>query len=165
MSRPTCCPAFLPQTGSLARAWGNGSGGCPDPRSPLGRWHPLGYVLGLAVCAFTAAGHDSPVAIAEWAAGCSREILQTLGGRRDPWTRRIKARHEIHGLIQEIAVQRLRAAPECRPGALQHGPAAPGHRPARPRRRTRRRPPRRSTAAVTDQDDVVESGRCDPLSH
>ena len=33
----------------------------PDPRSPLGRWHPLEFVLALAVCAFTAAGHDSPV--------------------------------------------------------------------------------------------------------
>jgi len=35
----------------------------PDPRSVMGRWHLLGYVLALAVCAFTAAGHDSPVAI------------------------------------------------------------------------------------------------------
>ena len=47
-------------------------------------------MLGLAVCAFTAAGHDSPVAIAEWAAGCSQDTLATLGGRRDPWTRRIR---------------------------------------------------------------------------
>ena len=36
----------------------------PDPRSALGRWHPLEFVLALAVCAFTAAGHDSPSAIA-----------------------------------------------------------------------------------------------------
>ena len=42
----------------------------PDPRSPLGRWHSLEYVLALAVCAFTAAGHDSPTAVAEWAVGC-----------------------------------------------------------------------------------------------
>jgi predicted short-subunit dehydrogenase-like oxidoreductase (DUF2520 family) len=28
----------------------------------------LVFVLALAVCAFTAAGHDSPEAIAEWAA-------------------------------------------------------------------------------------------------
>jgi hypothetical protein len=28
----------------------------PDPRSRLGRWHLLDFVLGLAVCAFTAAG-------------------------------------------------------------------------------------------------------------
>ena len=63
----------------------------PDPRSALGHWHQLEYVLALAVCAFTGAGHDSPVAIAEWAAGCSQETLALLGGRRDLWTRRIKA--------------------------------------------------------------------------
>jgi hypothetical protein len=32
----------------------------PDPRSRAGRWHPLEFVLALAVCAFTAAGHDIP---------------------------------------------------------------------------------------------------------
>jgi hypothetical protein len=58
----------------------------PDPRSRLGRWHPLAFVLALAVCAFTAAGHDSPEAIAQWAAGCSQAALAALGGRRDPWT-------------------------------------------------------------------------------
>lgn len=62
----------------------------PDPRSRLGRWHPLVFVLGLAVCAFTAAGHDSPEAIAEWAACCSQATLAALGGRRDPWTGRIR---------------------------------------------------------------------------
>lgn len=62
----------------------------PDPRSRLGRWHPLEYVLALAVCAFTAAGHDSPAAVAEWAAGCAQDTLAVLGGRRDPWTRRIR---------------------------------------------------------------------------
>jgi len=61
-----------------------------DPRSPLGRWHPLEFVLGLAVCAFTAAGHDSPSAIAEWAAGCCQETLAVLGGRRDPWAGRVR---------------------------------------------------------------------------
>ncbi len=62
----------------------------PDPRSRLGRWHPLVFVLALAVCAFTAAGHDSPEAIAEWAAGCSQATLAALGGRRDPWAGRIR---------------------------------------------------------------------------
>jgi len=52
----------------------------PDPRSALGRWHQLEYVLALAVCAFTGAGHDSPVAIAEWAAGCARETLASWAG-------------------------------------------------------------------------------------
>jgi predicted transposase YbfD/YdcC len=62
----------------------------PDPRSRLGRWHPLVFVLALAVCAFTAAGHDSPEAIAEWAACCSQRAMAVLGGRRDPWTGRIR---------------------------------------------------------------------------
>jgi hypothetical protein len=35
----------------------------------------------------TAAGHDLPVAIAEWAAGCSQDTLTALGGRRDGWIR------------------------------------------------------------------------------
>jgi DDE_Tnp_1-associated len=56
----------------------------PDPRGPRGRWHPLEFVLALAVCAFTAAGHDSPSAIADWAAGCDQDGLAALGGRRDP---------------------------------------------------------------------------------
>jgi len=62
----------------------------PDPRSPLGRWPPLEYVLALAICAFTEAGHDSPTAAAGWAAGCLQETLALLGGRRDPWARRIR---------------------------------------------------------------------------
>jgi predicted transposase YbfD/YdcC len=53
----------------------------PDPRARAGRWHPLEFVLALAVCAFTAAGHDSPTAIAEWARDCSRETLLALGAR------------------------------------------------------------------------------------
>jgi hypothetical protein len=62
----------------------------PDPRSRPGRWHSLVFVLALAVCAFTAAGHDSPEAIAEWAACCSQATLAALGGRRDPWTGRYR---------------------------------------------------------------------------
>ena len=62
----------------------------PDHRWALRRRHPLEYVLGLAVCAFTAAGHDSPTTITVWAAGCSQPTLAVLGGRRDPWARRIR---------------------------------------------------------------------------
>ena len=79
--------------GKLARALAADESRCslrewlacvPDPRSRLGRWQPLVFVLALAVCAFTAAGHDSPEAIAEWAACCSQATLAALGGRRDP---------------------------------------------------------------------------------
>jgi hypothetical protein len=62
----------------------------PDPRKRAGRWHPPEFVLALAVCAFTAAGHDSPTAIAEWAAGCSRQTLLLLGGRPDPLAGRVR---------------------------------------------------------------------------
>lgn len=52
----------------------------PDPRSLPGRRPPLEFVLALAVCAFTAAGHDFPSAIADWAAGCSQETLAKDNG-------------------------------------------------------------------------------------
>lgn len=85
-------------TGAIA-AGGDRSRAClrewlapvPDNRSVMGRWHPLEFVLALAICAFTAAGHDSPAAAAEWAAGCSQHTLAVLGGRRDPWAQRIRA--------------------------------------------------------------------------
>ena len=60
----------------------------PDPRKRAGRWHPLDFVLALAVCAFTAAGHDSPTAIAEWARDCTPETLLLLGARPCPLTGR-----------------------------------------------------------------------------
>ena len=43
-----------------ASACGNGLPWSRIPRKRAGRWHPLEFVLALAVCAFTAAGHDSP---------------------------------------------------------------------------------------------------------
>ncbi len=48
-------------------------------------------MLALAVCAFTAAGHDSPSAIAEWACGCTRDTLLALGGRACPLTGRLRS--------------------------------------------------------------------------
>jgi predicted transposase YbfD/YdcC len=100
----------------------------PDPRKRAGRWHPLEFVLALAVCAFTAAGHDSPTAIAEWAAGCSRESLLLLGGRPDPLTgrvrppstrtfRRVFARIDADALNQAL-YGFLEAMPPAAPGEL-----------------------------------------------
>jgi len=104
----------------------------PDPRSPLGRWHPLEFVLALAICAFTAAGHDSPAAVAEWAAGCSQDTLAVLGGRRDPWTGRIRppsARtfSRVFGHFDAEAFNAalygyLAAVPASPPDALPAGP-------------------------------------------
>ncbi|WP_300611798.1 ISAs1 family transposase [Trebonia sp.] len=108
--------------------------GIPDPRSPLGRWHPLEFVLALAVCAFTAAGYDSPSAIADWASGCSREILAVLGGRRDPWTgqvrppcertfRRVFTRIDaaaLNGAVHGYLAAVPQAAPADLPEAARH---------------------------------------------
>jgi hypothetical protein len=114
----------------------------PDPRSPLGRWHPLEFVLALAVCAFTAAGHDSPSAIADWAAGCSQETLAVLGGRRDPWTGQVRPPCErtfrrvftrvgaaafndaVHGYLAAMPA----AAPGDLPEATRSRPAGAGSR-------------------------------------
>ena len=121
----------------------------PDPRSVTGRWHPLEYVLALAVCAFTAAGHDSPTAIAEWAAGCCQATLAVLGGRQDPWTRRIRPpsartfgrvftgldagafNAALYGwlaqlglVLSELNCVPKRPRPAMQPGWLQAGPAS-----------------------------------------
>jgi predicted transposase YbfD/YdcC len=100
----------------------------PDPRSPLGRWHPLEFVLALAVCAFTAAGHDSPSAVADWAAGCSQQTLAVLGGRRDPWAGLIRPPCERtfrrvftkvdSGALNSALYGYLEAVPPAPPGAL-----------------------------------------------
>ena len=125
--------------------------GVPDPRSPLGRWHPLEFVLALAVCAFTAVGHDSPSAIADWACGCSQEILVILGGRRDPWTRQVRPPCErtfrrvftrvdavafndvVHGYLAALPQAALDALPEtARHEREQRRAAAQARRPAVP---------------------------------
>lgn len=84
----------------------------PDPRKRAGRWHPLEFVLALAVCAFTAAGHDSPVAIAEWSRGCSQETLALLDGRACPLTGRIRppAERTFRRILEKIDADALNRA-------------------------------------------------------
>jgi hypothetical protein len=127
----------------------------PDPRKRAGRWHPLEFVLALAVCAFTAAGHDSPTAITEWAAGCPRQALLILGGRADPLTgrvwppstrtfRRVFAKisadalnQALYGFLEVMPPAAPGELPEvtrhereqCRAAATAREPAVPGLRP------------------------------------
>ncbi len=85
-------------------------------------------MLALAICAFTAAGHGSPVAVAEWAAGCTQDTLAVLGGRRDPWTRRIRppSARAFSRVFKDIDAEAfnatlygyLAAMPASPPGAL-----------------------------------------------
>jgi len=98
-----------------------------DPRSVMGRWHPLGYVLALAVCAFTAAGHDSPVAISEWAAACSQATLAALGGHRDPWSGRIRppSARTFSRIFARIDAEAFNAAVHGYLDALDGAPGGP----------------------------------------
>jgi predicted transposase YbfD/YdcC len=113
-------------------------------------------VLGLAVCAFTAAGHDSPQAVAEWAAGCLQETLAVLGGRRDPWTRRIRppSVRTFARVFERIDAEAFNAAlsgylaalPASPPGAL---PAVTRHE--REQRRAARAAARPGLPGLLDQ--------------
>jgi predicted transposase YbfD/YdcC len=49
-----------------------------DPRSELGRVYPLSCLLAIAVCAFTAAGHDRLTALGQWIARASQADLARL---------------------------------------------------------------------------------------
>ena len=54
----------------------------PDPRSVHGKRHPLGAILGLAVCAMLC-GARSLYAISQWGRDQGREVSQALGFTRD----------------------------------------------------------------------------------
>jgi predicted transposase YbfD/YdcC len=119
----------------------------PDHRSVMGRWHPLEFVLALAICAFTAAGHDSPAAAAEWAAGCSQRTLAVLGGRRDPWAQRIRApsARTFARVFTGLDAEAFNAAVYGYLGSLPAGPA--GRLPAGTRREREQRRAARAAAA------------------
>ena len=133
----------------------------PDPRSRLGRWHPLEFVLALAVCAFTAAGHDSPVAVAEWAAGCPQFTLAALGGRRDAWTGRIRppSARTFSRVFGRIDAGALNAA-LC--GYLAAMPASPpGALPAVTRHEREQRRAARAAAAGGARGGLLEQAAAD----
>jgi predicted transposase YbfD/YdcC len=96
----------------------------PDPRSRRGRWHPLEFVLALAVCAYTSAGYDCAGAVAEWAVGCSQQTLAMLGGRRDPWSMRIwpPSARTLGRILAKIDAEAFNAALYGYLAALPAGP-------------------------------------------
>jgi hypothetical protein len=85
----------------------------PDPRSLLGRRHRLEFVLGVAVCAYTTAGHEPADAVGEWATGCDQATLTALGGRRDPFTRRIRPPSAGPSPVSWRRCTRRRSTPCC----------------------------------------------------
>lgn len=90
--QPEAAPADLP--GLLERL-----AEVSDPRDPRGVRHPLGCVLALSACAVLA-GATSLLAIGEWIADAPPQVLERLGARYDPLTRR----HRVPG---EATVRRV----------------------------------------------------------
>lgn len=75
----------------------------PDPRHRRGRRHDQTSILAVAICAVLC-GARSYVAIAEWAARCSQNLLKRLGCRRDPRSARYTPPSEptIRRVLQSI---------------------------------------------------------------
>ena len=66
----------------------------PDPRDPRGVRYRLASLLAIGVCAMTASGHGSLVAIAEWARRADHETLRRLGLPFHPLTGRYRCPDE-----------------------------------------------------------------------
>jgi hypothetical protein len=80
----------------------------PDSRHLRGRRHDQTSILAIAICAVLC-GMSSYVAIAEWAARCSQNLLARLGCRRDPLTRRRTPPSEptIRRVLQRIDAEQV----------------------------------------------------------
>jgi len=65
-----------------------------DPRSAHGRVYPLSCLLAVAVCAFTAPGHDGFTAVGQWIAKATPADLARLRAPYDPLSRTYRAPDE-----------------------------------------------------------------------
>jgi len=63
--------------------------GVVDPRAARGCRHGLGYVLALVLAAQATTGFASLAGAAAWAASAPSRVRLALGGRRDPFTRKV----------------------------------------------------------------------------
>jgi predicted transposase YbfD/YdcC len=75
----------------------------------------LCYVLGVAVAATAAVGHDSISALAQWAAEVPSRVLACLGGRADPFTGQVAApsRHTFGRVLAGVDVAKFQAAADA----------------------------------------------------
>jgi predicted transposase YbfD/YdcC len=81
----------------------------PDPRSLRGRIYPLACLVAVAVCAFTAAGHDRLTAVGQWVRRASQADLARLGAPFDPLAGRYRAPDEktIRTVLDRLDPQAL----------------------------------------------------------
>ena len=80
-------------------------GRLPDPRSGHGRRHPLGAILGLAVCAILC-GARSLYAISQWGRDQGLEVSQALGFTRER-TPRVSTLHQVFSRLDREAFELL----------------------------------------------------------
>jgi predicted transposase YbfD/YdcC len=95
-----------------------------DPRSAQGRIYPLPCLLAIAVCAFTAAGHDRLTAVGQWIARATPADLARLRAPRDPLSGvyRVPDEKTIRVVLDRLEPAELTRAllgPRPRPGRVR----------------------------------------------
>ena len=78
-------------------------GRVPDPRSVHGKRHPLGAILGLAVCAMLC-GARSLYAISQWGRDQGQEVAEALGFTRE-WTPCVSTLHQVFSRLDREAFE------------------------------------------------------------
>ena len=80
-------------------------GRLPDPRSGHGRRHPLGAILGLAICAMLC-GSRSLYAISQWGRDQGQEVSKALGFTRER-TPCVSTLHQVFSRLDREAFEAL----------------------------------------------------------
>jgi predicted transposase YbfD/YdcC len=111
----------------------------PDPRSPRGRIYPLACLVAIAVCAFTAAGHDRFTAVGQWIKRAAQADLARLRAPWDPVTGRYRAPDEktIRVVLDRLDPRALTRAPLGPPRRRRPGRPSASVRGYRARRAAR----------------------------
>ena len=99
-------------------------GRLPDPRSGHGRRHPLGAILGLAICAMLC-GSRSLYAISQWGRDQGLEVSRALGFTRE----RTPCVSTLHQVFRRLDRGGLRSTAGAMAGGERVGSwGGPGHR-------------------------------------
>ena len=80
-------------------------GRLPDPRSGHGRRHPLGAILGLAICAMLC-GSRSLYAISQWGRDQGQEVSEALGFTRER-TPCVSTLHQVFSRLDREAFEEV----------------------------------------------------------
>jgi hypothetical protein len=119
----------------------------PDPRSRRGRIYPLACLIAVALCAFTAAGHDRFTAVGQWIRRASQAGLARLRAPWDPLAGRYRVPDEktIRVVLDRLDPQALARAllgpgPQGRPAGPPPSASVRGYRARRAAQQARTLP-------------------------